>query len=178
MLPLHTRMSNERGGNEELNQPYNKEFDSIEGFDSLNIFKQRYANFNCDWKTELISEEGQGYFRVVEGLKRETADRNKRIQEEIRIQAEVQYEKERQAEQIKEITQVLLESMNNQTDMSYQPCSQPPVNNYVPHYTKPWTKSELAKVGAYSTKPSEAQKVYAQAAAKQDRAWAASLKKK
>ena len=71
MTPWHTRMSNERGGNEELNQPYNKEFDSIEGFDSLNIFKQRYANFNCDWKTEFISEEGQGYIRVFETLKRE-----------------------------------------------------------------------------------------------------------
>jgi hypothetical protein len=161
---------------DEFKTPYSKEFDSVRGYNPIGAFNQPYANFNTDWETEFISEEGQAYMRVVEGLKQEKAERNKRIQEEIRIQEELQYERERQSEQIKEITHVLLEAMNNQTDMSYQSCSPPPVNNYVPHYTKPWTKSELAKVGAYSTKPSEAQTVYAQAATKQDRAWAASMK--
>lgn len=160
---------------DELKKPYSKEMDSLQPFDLRTPFQGSYANFNADWETEFISEEGQGYKRVVESLKKEKSEQDKRIEEEMYIQSHVQYEREQQSEQIKEITQTLLEAMNASTENNYQVCSPPPVNNYVPHYTKPWTKSDLAKVGAYSTKPSEAQKVYTQVAAKQDRAWAASI---
>ncbi len=49
-------------------------------------------------------------------------------------------------------------------------------STWKPQYTKPWTNSDLAKVGAYSTKQSSADKVYQQCYAKQDRAWKASIK--
>jgi hypothetical protein len=60
---------------DEFKTPYNKEFDSIKGYDPISAFKQSYANFNTDWETEFISEEGQGYMRVVERLKKEKDQR-------------------------------------------------------------------------------------------------------
>lgn len=59
----------------ELKAPYSKEFDVIKGYNPISAFKQTYANFNSDWETEFISEEGQGYIRVVENLKKEKDQR-------------------------------------------------------------------------------------------------------
>jgi hypothetical protein len=47
----------------ELNQPYNKEYDSIQPY---NAYGFTYAQFMCDWETEFVQEEGQQYKRFME----------------------------------------------------------------------------------------------------------------
>jgi uncharacterized protein (DUF2235 family) len=47
----------------ELNQPYNKDYDSIQPY---NAYDRTYAQFACDWETEFVQEEGQHYKRFME----------------------------------------------------------------------------------------------------------------
>jgi hypothetical protein len=94
---------------------------------------------------------------------------------------------------IKEARRMLLELLMNYNDSSSDCNGNTYVNNtyntvnnfgnqvatnstWKPHYTKPWTNSDLAKVGAYSTAKSTSQKVYESCYRKQDAAWAASIK--
>jgi hypothetical protein len=64
---------------DEFKTPYSKEFDSVRGYNPIGVFNQPYANFNADWETEFISEEGQGYMRVVETLKKEKKEKDQRL---------------------------------------------------------------------------------------------------
>ena len=178
---------------DELMKPYMDAYNHLAFLDLSENIANNEANFTTNWEEEyLITKEAKDpilRYELVNRKYEETPEARK-IREEDRQNRRKWLDQEAsknslvqsaiQENYVESTTLGMLEgllSLMSTTDSSDTTTySKPHTNTYVPHYTKPWTTAELAKVGAYSTKPSAAQKVYQDCYAKQDRAWHASIK--
>jgi hypothetical protein len=174
---------------DELQKPYMEAYNALAFYNLYPKTTLDHAEVNCDWEQEyMITEEGKNkdlrnnlVNQHLQNAKREISREQEQIMRE-------DIENQEKAMERELVLNTLLQLANEQESnnsvyedtYSYNPPTNQqeykPKSTYVPHYTKPWTNSDLAKVGAYSTKQSTADKVYQQCYAKQDRAWQASIK--
>lgn len=174
----------------ELRQPYMEAYNQLAFYDLSDNLANDAVDFDGDWEDKfLITVEARD-----RNLRNELVNRKYEETAEARSIRMEDRENQRKWLEREAYTNSLIESalmeasqsIYKETESYKEPYAEPTYNyqepkhkpnpNYKPHYTKPWTTSELAAVGAYSTKPSTSQKVYQECYAKQDRAWHASIK--
>ena len=175
---------------DELRQPYMESYNQLAFYDLSENPMSEKADFNADWEDNyLITVEARDRTLRNELVNRryeETAEA-RRIRMEDRENRRAWLQREAYTNSLIESALLnALQSSYEEPEPYTESYTEPPYNfqqpkhkpnpNYKPQYTKPWTSADLAAVGAYSSKPSTAQKVYQECYAKQDRAWHASIK--
>ncbi len=167
---------------DELQKPYMEAYNALAFYNIDPRITLDQAEVNCDWEENyLITNEAKNRIsreNLVNQQKTISNEKEKIIREDIENQQRAM-EHELVLNTLLQLSEELHESVHEESYTTNQTITQEvykPKSTYIPQYTKPWTNSELAKVGAYSTKQSAADKVYQQCYAKQDRAWHASIK--
>lgn len=83
----------------ELMKPYKKEMDQLVGFDKYMINENQYVNYQSNWDTDLISQEGKEYFLKKLAEKKEKEERilqQREYQEKLKVLQMLEEERRRQ----------------------------------------------------------------------------------
>ncbi len=167
---------------DELQKPYMEAYNALAFYNLDPKITLDQADVNCDWEDNyLITNEAKNRISreiLVKQQRTISKEQEEIMREDIENQQRAM-EHELVLNTLLQLSEELHESVYEESYTNNQTLTQEvykPKSTYIPQYAKPWTNSELAKVGAYSTRQSTADKVYQQCYAKQDRAWHASLK--